>query len=64
MSDSVLEYLSKKIDDEIDIIKEELSMGYAKDFGDYKHASGVVRGLMVAKNIIIETVEKMEKDDD
>ena len=64
MSDDVLKYLSSKIQDEIDVIKDDLARGVAKDHGDYKYSCGIVRGLMMVTNIIIETAERMEHADD
>jgi len=64
MSDDLLLYLSKKIREELDVIKEDLALGKAKDHGDYKHACGMVRGLLMANNILMETSERMRKDDE
>jgi len=64
MNDELLKYLSKQIQEEIVVIKDDLAMGKAKDHGDYKHACGLVRGLLMANNILIETSERMKKDDE
>jgi len=64
MSEDLLVYLSKKIQEEVEVIKYDLALGKAKDHGDYKHACGVVRGLLVANNILMETSERMKKDDE
>jgi hypothetical protein len=63
MSD-LLQYLSKKIQDELKIIETDMAMGNAGDFGAYKYACGIYRGLLVANNILMETAERMEADDD
>jgi hypothetical protein len=63
MSD-LLRHLSKKVQDELRVIEADMAMGNAADFGAYKYACGIYRGLLVANNIIIETVERMEADDD
>lgn len=63
MSD-LLQYLSKKIQDELKVIENDLALGTAKDHGDYKFACGRYRGLLMANNIIIETADRMEADDD
>jgi hypothetical protein len=39
-------------------------MGKASEIGDYKFACGRYRGLLTAKDIIIETAKKLEQDDD
>lgn len=60
----VLVYLSKKIQEELKIIEVDTAEGKAKDFGDYKFACGIYRGLLMANNLIMETAQRMEKDDD
>jgi len=64
MSNDLLMYLSKKIQEEVEVIRNDLALGKAKDHGDYKHACGMVRGLLVANNILMETSERMKKDDE
>ena len=63
MSD-LLRHLSKKVQDELKIIEGDMAMGNAVDFGAYKYACGIYRGLLVANNIIVETAERMEENDD
>ena len=63
MSD-LLQYLSKKIQDELKIIEADMAMGNAVDYGAYKYACGIYRGLLIANNILIETADRMEADDD
>lgn len=64
MSDTLLKYLSDKIQEELKVIEADLALGTAKDHGDYKFACGRYRGLLMANNIIIETAQRMENDDD
>lgn len=63
MSD-LLKHLSKKMQDELEIIEADMAMGNAKDFGDYKYACGIYRGLLIANNILMETAERLEADDE
>ena len=63
MSD-LLRHLSKKVQDELRVIEADMAMGNAADFGAYKYACGIYRGLLVANNIIMETAERMEAEDD
>lgn len=60
----LLKHLSKKIQTELKVIEEDMAMGKAVDFGAYKYACGIYRGLMMANNIIIETAQQLEHDDD
>ena len=64
MADDILKYLSSKLDDELKVIEADLALGTAKDHGEYKFACGRYRGLLMSKNIIIETAQRMEHDDD
>ncbi len=61
MSVDLLKHLSNKVQEEIKVITDDLALGKAKDYGDYKHAVGVIRGLMVANSIIAETAERYEE---
>ena len=61
MSVDVLKHLSNRVQEEIKVISEDLSLGKAKDYGDYKHACGMIRGLMIANSVIAETAERYEE---
>ena len=64
MSIDLLKYLSNKVQEELKVIEADTVMGKAKDFGDYKYACGIYRGLLMAKNLLMETARRMEQDDD
>lgn len=64
MEKDLLKYLSKKVQEELKVIEEDTAMGKAEDFGAYKYACGIYRGLLMANNIIMETAQRMEQDDD
>ena len=64
MNDSILKYISEKIQEELKVIESDLALGTAKDHGEYKFAAGRYRGLLMANNIIMETAQRMENDDD
>ena len=64
MANDLLKYLSNKIQDELKRIEEDTAAGKAEDFGAYKYACGIYRGLLVANNMIAETAQRMEQDDD
>ena len=64
MNSDLLKYLSGKIQDELKVIETDLALGTAKDHGEYKFACGRYRGRLMANNILIETAERMEHDDD
>lgn len=64
MNLTMLKHLSNKMQEEIAVMEADMSLGGAKDFGEYKYACGIVRGLRIANNILMETAERMEKEDD
>lgn len=64
MTEELLRYLSKKVQDEIDVISGDLARGTAKDHGEYKYACGIIRGLMITNGFIVEATQRMEQDDD
>jgi len=43
-------------------MKDDMAMGKAKDFGDYKYAAGIYRGLLMANTILTDTVERMKNE--
>lgn len=59
----VLKYLASKLNEEEERLKDDMSNGAIKDFGAYQHAAGVIRGLRMAKNVILETAERIENED-
>jgi hypothetical protein len=64
MSSDLLKYLSDKVREEMKVIEQDAVLGKAKDFGAYQYACGIYRGLLIANNILIETKERMENNDD
>jgi hypothetical protein len=61
---TVLLHLAHMIDEACKDIERDLAMGKASEIGEYKFACGRYRGLLTAKDIIIETAQKLEQDDD
>lgn len=60
----LLKYLADKLEEECKVIESDLALGKCAEFGDYKFACGRYRGLLTAKNILMETAERMENDND
>lgn len=60
----VLEHLAKQIQADRVRMIEDLGEGKAKDHAEYKFSCGVVRGLLMANNHILELVERLEKADE
>lgn len=64
MSNDLLKYISAKVQDEIKVMSDDLALGGAKDHGEYKYACGIIRGLMIANSILMDTAQRMENDDE
>jgi hypothetical protein len=64
MDDDVLKYLSRKIQEELKIIENDMALGRAEDFGAYKYACGIYRGLLVANGFVIDLAQRMDTEDD
>jgi hypothetical protein len=59
----ILEYLAKKLRDEQEVIKENLASGKVKDYAEYQQNCGVLRGLLIANNMIAEMAERLDHDE-
>jgi hypothetical protein len=64
MSDHTLELAFKKIESEKKLIIENLADGVAKDYAEYQHLCGVIRGLLTAQREINDLLRKLKDDDD
>jgi hypothetical protein len=64
MSTDLLQYLAKKVTEEIAVLSDDLARGTAKDHGEYKYVCGIIRGLMIANGLFGETAQRMENDDE
>ena len=64
MTHELLMHLSKKVQEEITVLSDDLARGTAKDHGDYKYVCGIIRGLMITNGFIAEAAQRMEQDDD
>jgi hypothetical protein len=63
MNTDLLQYLSQRIQEERKALADDLSLGKAKEHGDYKYTCGVIRGLLIVNNMIIETAERLEREE-
>lgn len=59
-----IEYLLSQIASEINEVQQTLSAGAAKDFSEYQHLCGKIRGLLVAEDIIKALQERIDKNDE
>lgn len=59
-----IELLLNQNDEERQALTEVLIRGSAKDFAEYKHICGVIRGLDLADAHIRDLAKRMESNDD
>lgn len=64
MSSKELQYLAKEIDKLRGDQQTFLNGGGAKDFAEYRHVVGVIRGLTHADQLIKDLAQKLEHADD
>ena len=64
MSNQAFQYLAKEIDKLRGDQTTFLSGGGAKDFAEYRHLCGVIRGLTFAETFVNDLVQRMENSDD
>jgi len=57
-----LEYLARKINEEIKSHNEFLAKDNCKDFAHYKYLCGLIRGLEVAQSYVLDLAEKVKND--
>lgn len=64
MSTQAFDYLAKEIDKLRNDQAIFLMGGGAKDFAEYRHVCGVIRGLTHAEQLVKDLVQKMEHSDE
>lgn len=60
---NVLELILEKLDDQKTRMVDDIATGN-RSFDEYKQGCGVVRGLLIAADLIKDLKEQMEKSDD
>jgi hypothetical protein len=63
MSTSVFAFVRKYIDEDIEKQSEAVIRGQL-EYGEYKRVCGVIFGLKIARDILIDTEKKWENSDD
>jgi hypothetical protein len=59
-----LEYLLSKIREERMARGEAMADGALQSYEDYKYVTGVIRGLLIAEEIINDLAKRMENSDE
>jgi hypothetical protein len=58
----LLKYLSSKVLEEVEVVKNEVALGRAKDHAEYKLLCGKISGLILANEILKETFERIKDE--
>ena len=64
MINQFAEYYRSELRDAMDRAADSLANDSAKDFGDYRHMTGVIRGLAEAERALLDIVERYNEDND
>ena len=64
MNDKILMHLAREIDKLRNDQAVFLNGGGAKDFAEYRHVCGIIRGLTHAESLVKDLATKMEHSDD
>lgn len=64
MASTVFDVLTEKITEEITALESSLANGSAKDYAEYSHTCGKVRGLRTAHSFVIDLSRSYMEDDD
>jgi hypothetical protein len=64
MDTQLLHHAVREIKKDVDPIQNALLTGQAKDYAEYRHLCGVLRGLATAESILKDLVQKLENDDE
>lgn len=58
-----LDLLRHKIRQKLNELADDLAVGSAKDYAEYRHMTGIVAGLAIVERDIIDIQERMAQED-
>jgi len=61
---SEFEYLQSKYDDRIKELGSFLAQGTVKDISEYQRICGVIQGLNIANELLLDLAKRLETDAD
>jgi hypothetical protein len=61
---TLVEAIKREIREAAETYDAALRSGTCKDYAEYRHAAGVIQGLTLAENRLIDLVQRMERDRD
>lgn len=62
--DKTLEYLIEKLQEERTLKEKAMVDGVLQSFEEYKHVTGVIRGLLLAESVVTDLANRMENSDE
>ena len=63
MDSKILALLSSKVEDKLTALRDFISSGSCKDFAEYNHCAGQVRGLLAVRYEIDDLVQTLKEAD-
>jgi len=64
MIDKYLRLITKQIDDKVELLREAIGNGSARDYAEYKGMVGEVKGLLTVRLNVTDLLDKLEESDD
>ena len=64
MSAQLIKIIEERNTVEVKTLTDDLVMGKAKDYAEYKYYCGIIRGLTKANSLTQELAQQMRQDDD
>jgi hypothetical protein len=64
MIDKYLDHLAQKLGEQAKSLEESLGAGAAKNYDEYQHMCGQIKGLLIALSEISDLKQRLEKSDE
>ena len=64
ITDQTLQYIVSKLDEQREELEDSLGEGVAKDYPEYQKLCGIIRGLNIAKQVVSDLADRMEKENE
>jgi hypothetical protein len=58
------EVLAQQIDEKVEQLRDGISNGNAQSFEEYKKTCGEIRGLLTARQYVLDLKQRMENSDE
>lgn len=61
---TIFDHLAYKLDEEVAAKEKQVSSGMCSSFDEYRHLTGVIKGLKLSRDIIQEAYDNLDKMQD